>query len=184
MALGGFGIGLIMPVMMVCVQNAVEARDLGTATSSISFFRSMGGSFGVALFSAVLIARMNALVGAVPGYEALGPDPAIQLLHGGPGAIAMAPLAIRQAIADAITHAFHDVFRVGAGIAVLTFISVLFLKEVPLRTTIDRAATPGRAHGGAAGAAGLAVRGLWTWRLALTPTLSRRRERELAGAQA
>jgi EmrB/QacA subfamily drug resistance transporter len=156
MALGGLGIGLIMPVMMVVVQNAVEARDLGTATSSISFFRSMGGSFGVALFGAVLIARLNALVGAVPGYEALGPDPAIQLLHGGPGAVALAPLAIRQAISDAITYAFHDVFRVGAGIAVLTFISVLFLKEVPLRTTIDRAASPAQAPGGAAGAAGLA----------------------------
>ncbi len=156
MALGGFGIGLIMPVMMVCVQNAVETRDLGTATSSISFFRSMGGSFGVALFGAVLIARMNATVGMVPGHEVLGPDPAIQLLHGGTNAVAMVPEAIRQAIADAITYAFHDVFRVGTGIAVLTLISVLFLKEVPLRTTIDRAANPSRAHGGAAGAAGLA----------------------------
>ena len=68
----------------------------------------------------------------------------------------LAPLAIRQAVADAMTLAFHDVFRVGAGIAVLTLISTLCLKEVPLRTTIDRAASPGRAHGGAAGAAGLA----------------------------
>src|SRR6185437_15731603 len=49
-ALCGVGIGLVNPVMMVAVQNAVEPRDVGTATSSISFFRSMGGSFGVALF--------------------------------------------------------------------------------------------------------------------------------------
>ena len=158
MALGGSGIGLIMPVMMVVVQNAVEARDLGTATSSISFFRSMGGSFGVALFGAVLLSRMNAAVGMVPGHEALGPDPAIQLLHAGNDAVTLAPVAIRGAVADAITYAFHDVFRVGAGIAVLTLIGTLLLKEVPLRTTINRAAHPGHAPGpgGAAGAAGLA----------------------------
>jgi EmrB/QacA subfamily drug resistance transporter len=159
MALGGFGIGLVMPVMMVVVQNAVDGRDLGTATSSISFFRSMGGSFGVALFGAVLIARLNALLAGVPGHEALGPDPGIQLLHAGPQAVALAPLAIRQAVAGVMTTAFHDVFWVGAGIAVLSFVGVLFLKEVPLRATVDGA--PGKKErepldGGAAGVAGLA----------------------------
>jgi uncharacterized membrane protein len=54
-----FGLLIVMPVMLVAIQNAIETRDLGTGTASIWFFRSMGGSFGVALFGAVLIARLN-----------------------------------------------------------------------------------------------------------------------------
>lgn len=156
MALSGVGIGLVMPVVMVVVQNAVDGRDLGTATSSISFFRSMGGSFGVALFGAVLIARLNSLVGAMPGGEALGPDPGIQLLHAGAQAVALAPAAIRPAVVDAITSAFHDVFHVGAGIALLSLISISFLKETPLRTTTGPTVGEGRAAAGSAGVAGLA----------------------------
>ncbi|HEY0524788.1 MAG TPA: MDR family MFS transporter, partial [Stellaceae bacterium] len=83
MVLCGIGTGLVMPVMLVAVQNAVDVRDLGTATSSISFFRSMGGSFGVALFGAVLIARLDTHVGVIPGHDALGPDPGVALLHAG-----------------------------------------------------------------------------------------------------
>jgi hypothetical protein len=147
-----------MPVMMVVVQNAVDSRDLGTATSSISFFRSMGGSFGVALFGAVLIGRLNALLAGVPGHEALGPDPGIQLLHAGPQAMTLAPLAIRQAVADVMTAAFHDVFLVGAGVAIIAFVSVLFLKEVPLRSGSTAAASAANEQQSAAavGAAGLA----------------------------
>jgi EmrB/QacA subfamily drug resistance transporter len=140
MALSGVGVGLVMPVMLVVVQNAVEPRDLGTATASISFFRSMGGSFGVALFGAVLIARLASLVGAVPGHEALGADPAIALLHAGPGAESLAPTALRPAIAAAILGAFHDLFRVAALIALVTFIAGLRLEERPLKTTAGQSA--------------------------------------------
>lgn len=133
-ALCGVGIGLVNPVMMVAVQNAVERRDVGTATSSISFFRSMGGSFGVALFGAVLIARLNTLVGAVPGSTALGPEPGLALMRAGTEAMALAPAAIHAAVAAAITAAFHDMFRVGAGITVLTLVAVVLLKELPLKT--------------------------------------------------
>jgi EmrB/QacA subfamily drug resistance transporter len=143
MGLAGAGIGFVMPVMMVVVQNAVEPRDLGTATSSISFFRSMGGSFGVAMFGAVLIARLNALVGGLPGHEALGADPGITLLRAGARAATLAPPALHDAVAAAMLRGFHDVFLVGAGIALLTFISVLFLKETPLKTAAP-AATAGR----------------------------------------
>ncbi|MBV9523788.1 MAG: MFS transporter [Alphaproteobacteria bacterium] len=151
MALSGSGIGLVMPVMMVVVQNAVESRDLGTATASISFFRSMGGSFGVALFGAVLIARLNSLIGRLAGHEALGGDPGIGLLHAGPQAQTLAPPALQPAVAAAMLQAFHELFLVGAGIALLTFIAVLFLKEVPLKTTpndparLDRSAPDARA---------------------------------------
>jgi hypothetical protein len=130
-------------------------RDLGTATASISFFRSMGGSFGVALFGAVLIASLTARILRVPGHEALGSDPGVALLHAGVGALHLAPAALRPAVEAAVTQAFHDVFRVGAGLALLAFAAVLFLKEVPLKTTAGAA---GKTTGssGAVGVAGLA----------------------------
>jgi EmrB/QacA subfamily drug resistance transporter len=155
MALCGFGMGFVMPVMLVVVQNTVEVRDLGTATASISFFRSMGGSFGVALFGAVLIAGLTARVLRVPGHEALGSDPGVALLHAGVGALHLAPAALRPAVEAAVTQAFHDVFRVGAGLALLAFAAVLFLKEVPLKTTAGAAGkTTGASD--AVGVAGLA----------------------------
>jgi EmrB/QacA subfamily drug resistance transporter len=155
MALCGFGMGFVMPVMLVVVQNTVEVRDLGTATASISFFRSMGGSFGVALFGAVLIAGLTARILRVPGHEVLGSDPGVALLHAGVGALHLAPAALRPAVEAAVTQAFHDVFRVGAGLALLAFAAVLFLKEVPLKTTAGAA---GKTTGssGAVGVAGLA----------------------------
>ncbi len=156
MALCGLGIGLIMPILIVVVQNTVEPRDLGTATASISFFRSMGGSFGVALFSAVLIARLNSLVGAVPGHEVLGAAPGVTLLHAGTYALDLAPPAIHAAVAEAITRAFQGTFLVGAGLALTTFILALVLREVPLRTTVGRSAEEGQDALAARDVAGLA----------------------------
>jgi MFS family permease len=155
MALCGFGIGFIMPVMLVVVQNAVEVRDLGTATSSISFFRSMGGSFGVALFGAVLIASLNARIAPIAGTELLGANPSVALLHAGGQALELVPAGLRPAVAAAITTAFHDVFRAGAALALLTFVAVLFLREVPLKTSTGAAGSNDRASAGAAGAASL-----------------------------
>jgi EmrB/QacA subfamily drug resistance transporter len=156
MVLCGLGIGLVMPILVVVVQNTVETRDLGTATASISFFRSMGGSFGVALFSAVVIARLNSLVGAVPGQAVLGASPGITLLHAGAQALDLAPAAIRAPVTAAITQAFHDTFLVGAGLALLTFVLALILREVPLRTTVGRGAGEGQVAASASDATGLA----------------------------
>lgn len=134
MGLSGFGIGLFMPVMLISVQNSVEYRDLGVGTASVSFFRSMGGSFGVALFSAVLIARMDHLVAAVPGHEALGAQPALTLLRAGSGAITQVPAALRDSLTAAMTGAFHTVFWLGGAIAVAAFAIIVCLRETPLRS--------------------------------------------------
>jgi EmrB/QacA subfamily drug resistance transporter len=140
LAVNGLGIGLIMPALLVAVQNAVDVRDLGTGTASITFFRSMGGSFGVALFGAVLIGRLNGLISRLPGGDALGPSPGTALLHAGPDAIASVPPVLRAAVASIIAEAFHDVFLLGALLAATAFVILLFLKELPLRTS---AGTPG-----------------------------------------
>jgi len=135
MVLIGIGLGAVMPVMLVAIQNAIEVRDLGTGTASNSFFRSMGGSFGVALFGAVLIARLTAQLGAVPGHEVLGANAGAAMLHAGSNALNLAPSALHAAVADAVTRAFHDMFRVGALISLLSLIAASLLKELPLRTT-------------------------------------------------
>lgn len=133
MGLSGYGIGLFMPVMLISVQNSIEHRDLGVGTASVSFFRSMGGSFGVALFSAVLIARLDHLIALLPGGDLLGARPAADLLRAGPAALASAPAALRGSVAVAMTDAFHLVFWLGAGIAALSFGIIAFLRETPLR---------------------------------------------------
>ena len=134
MGLSGYGIGLFMPVMLISVQNSVEMRDLGVGTASVSFFRSMGGSFGVALFSAVLIAMLDRLIAALPGAAVLGPHPAAQLLRDGPAALASTPASLRDGVALAMTDAFQVVFWLAAGIAALAIVIVAFLREIPLRT--------------------------------------------------
>lgn len=139
----GGGLGLVGPVMMVVIQNEVDFRDIGTATASISFFRSLGGSFGVALFTAVLIGRLNSLLPGIPGHEVLGDEPGVQLLRAGTQALAELPPQLRATVADVMTTAFHDVFRVGALIALIAVSLVLMLRETPLKTT--QAGLPGAA---------------------------------------
>jgi EmrB/QacA subfamily drug resistance transporter len=135
MGVNGYGIGLVMPVMLVAVQNAVQPRDIGVGTASVSFFRSMGGSFGVALFGAVLLGRLNARIADLPGGRALGDAPAADLLHAAHGALDSVPAALREGIAHAVGGAFHELFWLGAGIAAICFAVMLRLREIPLRET-------------------------------------------------
>jgi len=140
LAITGLGIGLIMPALLVAVQNSVAVRDLGSGTASITFFRSMGGSFGVALFGAVLIGRLNGLIGHIPGGDALGVSPGTALMHAGPDAIASVPDALRPAVTAAISTAFHDMFLMSSSLSLVAFFVLLFLKELPLKTESGGAA--------------------------------------------
>ena len=139
LAINGLGIGLIMPSLLVAVQNSLDPRDLGAGTASISFFRSMGGSFGVALFGAVLIGRLNGLIAEIPGHEVLGASPGTDLLHAGPEAVASVPAALQPAVAAAIASSFHTVFLLAAALSAIAFINTLFLKELPLGTSAGNA---------------------------------------------
>jgi EmrB/QacA subfamily drug resistance transporter len=135
MAMMGLGISACGPTMTISVQNAVEQRDLGTATSSIAFFRSMGGSFGVALLGAILFASLSQQQGgAAAGISAGG------LLHGGPAAIAALPPAVHDAIVAGFSRSFRTVFLTGAAISALAMFFAFFLKEIPLRMHLQRQA--------------------------------------------
>ncbi len=122
----GLGLGLVMQVLVLAVQNAVDYRDLGVATSGTTLFRSIGGAVGVSLFGAVFTAMLSAnLAVRLPG----GTD----LSTAVPGAIQALPPAVRSIYQDAFTTALHPVFIAAAAITALAFILALFLKELPLR---------------------------------------------------
>jgi EmrB/QacA subfamily drug resistance transporter len=130
----GFGLGFTLQTIVTAIQNAVEFRDMGAATSSATFFRQMGGSIGAAVFGAVLSSRLAhhlaerfAQAGVQPrgvaGVDANNVQ-AIQRLTG----------PIRDLVLGGFTDALDDVFLVGVPFVVLAFLVSLFLKEVPLRT--------------------------------------------------
>ncbi len=136
----GLGLGMVMQVLVIAVQNAVPHRQLGTATSAATFFRSIGGSFGVAVFGAIF---NNELVHSLPRYL---PRQALRAVAGGrvslnPAQLKMLPAAVHHGYVHAFTDSLDRVFIVAVPFAVLAFVLTWFLREVPLRTTTfgDRA---------------------------------------------
>jgi EmrB/QacA subfamily drug resistance transporter len=119
----GVGLGTVMPVMILAVQNAVDQRDLGTATSAATFSRSMGGSFGVAAFGAILASR---LANQLPGVDA-------EALQASPSQLRAMPPAARQAVVEAVANSLHVIFLAAIPVALAAFVVVLFLRERPLR---------------------------------------------------
>jgi EmrB/QacA subfamily drug resistance transporter len=136
MGLLGIGIGMSMPVMLVAVQNAAELRDIGVATATVAFSRSLGGSFGAAILWSVLLAALGRYLAASGG--ALGTE----LLAGGPGATAHLAPELRALLIPALVQSFHLVFAIAAGIAAASVLAAWFLKELPLRTTAAARVAP------------------------------------------
>jgi EmrB/QacA subfamily drug resistance transporter len=130
MAVVGLGVGLVMQVLVLAVQNSVAHRDLGTATSASSFFRSMGGAFGVAVYGSILNSGLaERLANLAPAGVAV--DPAA--VQGGPDALRSLPPAAHAAVVEAFARSLHSVFLAAVPIALAGFVIVLFLKELPLR---------------------------------------------------
>ncbi|MGD9793763.1 MAG: MDR family MFS transporter [Acidimicrobiia bacterium] len=130
MAVVGLGIGLVMQVLVLATQNAVEAKDLGVATSASSFFRSMGGAFGVAIFGSIFNNRLDHYL-ADAGPQLAGVDPAV--LQSGPDALRALPAETQAVVVDAFSRALHVTFLAVIPVAAIGFVVVLFLKELPLR---------------------------------------------------
>lgn len=128
----GIGLGLVIQTLLVAVQNAVPFRDLGVATSSNTFFRSMGGAFGTAVLGALLTAVLGReLANGGPGLADVDPEQ----LSGTPEAIRALPDAVREPVLQAFTVAIDQVFLVSAAVCAVAFVVVLFLDELPLRDT-------------------------------------------------
>lgn len=128
----GAGLGSFMQVATLAVQNSVDRSQLGTATSSTTFFRSIGSSLGGAIFGTVLISRLtHHLQQTLPhAGKALN---ASSISANGTAGLQHVPPAIRTDILEAFVHSFHDMFLIGIPFAVAAFVVALFLREAPLR---------------------------------------------------
>jgi EmrB/QacA subfamily drug resistance transporter len=129
----GAGLGFTLQTIVTAVQNAVAFRDLGAATSSVTFFRQMGGSVGAAVFGAVLSSRLVhyltqslARAGIRPGAGAGVDANDVQAIH-------HLPEPLRHLVLSAFTAALDDVFLVGVPFLLVALVIALFLEEIPLR---------------------------------------------------
>jgi EmrB/QacA subfamily drug resistance transporter len=127
----GIGIGMSMQVLTIVVQSTVSYHDLGVGTSGVTFFRTLGSSFGAAVFGAVfsnvLRAKLPAAIAASPGVNPTAVT--------NPHALHSYPPEKIAPIVDAYAHAMNVVFLAAVPVALLAFVVALFLKQVPLRGT-------------------------------------------------
>ncbi len=150
----GTGLGLAMMTIVTPIQNAVEMRDMGVATSSTTFGRSLGGAIGVALFGAILSTRLSHYIqeafsgaaGAAGGTTINSNNvQSLQSLTGQERVLAL----------TAYTHAITDIFLAAVPIILIALIVVCFMKEIPLRahqlTVADEEAAKAKAEGEDAG---------------------------------
>ncbi|MFI5978675.1 MFS transporter [Streptomyces sp. NPDC051452] len=137
MALLGLGIGMMMQNLVLATQNQVAPSDLGSASSTVTFFRSLGGAVGVSALGAVMSHKITDYV--KDGVSALSPKYQAALA-GGSGStdsipdMNKLPAPIRTLLESAYGHGIADVFFIAGCLAALAFLITLFIKEVPLRT--------------------------------------------------
>ncbi|MGW1619668.1 MFS transporter [Streptomyces sp. NPDC002172] len=137
MALLGLGIGMMMQNLVLCTQNQVAPSDLGSASSTVTFFRSLGGAVGVSALGAVMARRITHYV--TEGAAAL-PHKYQVALAGSSSSddslpdLGKLPAPLRTLMESAYGHAIADVFLIAACLAALAFLISLFIKEVPLKT--------------------------------------------------
>ncbi|WP_413761352.1 MFS transporter [Streptomyces sp. MMBL 11-3] len=130
MALLGAGIGMVMPVLILAVQNSVHPHDLGTATSANNYFRQIGGSVGAAVFGTLFADRLtDALADRLPAGAGPGLPDAESLT---PQLVHALPAALREGYIAAYTDAMPRIFLYLVPVLVLGLLVALFLKEKPL----------------------------------------------------
>lgn len=128
----GAGLGNVMQVLVLAVQNSVEPRDIGTATSGSTFFRSMGGAFGTAVFGAVWAARLATEMSAVLPAGQVSADPTNSMAN-----IAALPPELQAEVLDAFARAITTTFLVAVPIMAVAFVLALFVPRIELRTRHD-----------------------------------------------
>ena len=129
MYLFGMGLGLTLQIMIVVVQNSVGRQDIGVATSSVTFFRQMGGSFGTAMFGAILTSRLTTHLNDVLPGAAVD-----QVDTNNTEAIRQLPTQVRVLVQEAFSRSIDEMFLTAVPIVVVAGLIALFIKEVPLGT--------------------------------------------------
>ncbi len=140
----GAGLGLCMQVLTIAVQNTVDYADLGTATSGVTFFRTLGGAFGTAVFGTIytnaLTPDLTAGIAAAAQTGAADPTVIAQAAQS-PQALHALPSAAAEPIVAAYADALQTVFLWTVPVALLGFVVALFLKQVRLRDSARMGST-------------------------------------------
>ena len=162
----GVGIGLVMPVLVLAVQNSVRPADLGAATSAHNYFRQIGGSVGAAIFGTLFASRLDdALADRLPRTAGIARPPAESIT---PQTVHALPPALRDAYIQAYADAMPRIFLYLVPVLVLGLVLAFFLKEKPLvshhspaaeATPAEAATAVPRARTAAPSLAGLPVTG-------------------------
>ena len=140
MVILGLGVGATMQVTILVVQNSVEHRDLGVATSAAQFFRQMGGAFGAAAFGAIMNYRLQTeLPTRIPAEAVADVGGELSELLASPAAIRALPAAVAAGVTTSVESAIHAVFVWAVPPMVLGFALAWFLREIPLRETVGAA---------------------------------------------
>jgi len=128
----GIGLGMVMQVIVLAVQNAVEHRDLGAATASVNLSRSMGSAFGVAIFGSILNNRLDYHLPRLVPSDVLGNlDP--RVLTSSPEQLRALPGPVLDGVVEAFARSLHTVFLWAVPVALIAFLAAWFLREIPLR---------------------------------------------------
>ena len=135
----GASLGLILQVLVIAVQNSADYADLGAATSGATFFRSIGGAFGVAIFGSIFSNRLAAELAAALHGVRLPPGVNPAVAEAKPALLAKLPAALHADVLRAYTLSIQTVFRAAIPVAAAAFVLSWFLREVKLRATAGAA---------------------------------------------
>jgi hypothetical protein len=139
----GLGMGFLMQNTMLITQNSAELRDMGAASGSVTLFRTVGGSLGIALLGSIYTTQLTNTLTSHLGAAGH------QLIAGGaqlpPSAVLRLPAPIREAFQSGVVSGLHGVLIGGAIMALFGFIVAWFVKAVPLRGAAAAPAAPAAA---------------------------------------
>lgn len=132
----GAGLGLVMQVLVLVAQNSVRYEDLGVATSGATFFRSIGASFGVAIFGTIFANLLtDKLTDSLAGQR-LPPGVSPGELAADPRSVGDLPPAMRSGVLNAYSTSITDVFLYAVPVVLVAFVVAWFLKEDTLRGSV------------------------------------------------
>jgi EmrB/QacA subfamily drug resistance transporter len=131
----GLSLGLILQVLVIAVQNSADYSDLGTATSGATFFRSVGGAFGVAICGSVFSNRLATELAAAMAGVRLPAGFNIASAQANPALLKGLPATVRDGVLHAYSQSIDRIFLFAVPVAAVAFVLSWFLKEVPLRQT-------------------------------------------------
>ncbi|EHR53738.1 drug resistance transporter, EmrB/QacA subfamily [Saccharomonospora marina XMU15] len=143
MAVIGLGLGGCMQTLIIAVQNAGPRRDMGVSTAAATFFRQIGGTLGVAVFLSILFSTLTDNIAGA--FRAAGIPPSAMNSVGGDimqdsSFLQQLPIEQARPFFIGFTESINTVFYVGAGVAAVAFLVLLFMREIPLADSIGKPA--------------------------------------------